>query len=107
MFSLLVVLVGLSDSRHTSNEYGKPFPNVLVFITDDLGYSDLSCFGNEMIKTPNIDKLAESGLQLKRMYATPSDAGSMAAVLTGRYCQMNREENYMINSTFKYKFETL
>lgn len=59
--------------------------NVIIFIANDLGFSDLSCFGNDLIKTRNIDNLAERGLKFTRMYSMPSDVGSMAALVTGRH----------------------
>jgi arylsulfatase A-like enzyme len=62
-----------------------------------LGYSDVSCFGNKLIKTPNIDKLAENGIKLTRMYSMPSDAGSMAAIQTGNFVYAyNRKKNRLI-----------
>ena len=42
-------------------------PNIVFILADDLGYSDLGCFGAEFIETPNIDKLAENGLQFKEI----------------------------------------
>ena len=61
-------------------------PNVLVFLVDDLGIADLGCFGNDTIKTPNIDRLAEQGARL-RHDVTPDSicTPNRAAFLTGRY----------------------
>lgn len=61
-------------------------PNVIVILCDDLGYGDLGVFGNGMIRTPNIDRMAAEGARLTTFYAsanvcTPSRAG----LLTGRY----------------------
>ncbi len=61
-------------------------PNVILILCDDLGYGDLGVFGNGMIRTPNIDRLAREGARLTNFYAsanvcTPSRAGLM----TGRY----------------------
>ncbi|OON96268.1 MAG: hypothetical protein ATN31_09860 [Candidatus Epulonipiscioides saccharophilum] len=57
-------------------------PNVILFNIDDLGYSDISCYGSKKNETPNIDKLAENGIQFTNFYAsaslcTPSRAGLM------------------------------
>ena len=42
--------------------------NFLIILTDDLGYGDLGCFGNQTIKTPNLDRLASQGMRLTSCY---------------------------------------
>ena len=61
-------------------------PNIIIFLVDDLGIADLGCFGNDTIKTPNIDRLAEEGARL-RHDVTPDSicTPNRAAFLTGRY----------------------
>jgi len=59
-------------------------PNVIVILTDDMGYSDIGCYGSE-IHTPNIDKLAMNGLRYTRFYNTARCSPSRAALLTGLY----------------------
>ena len=61
-------------------------PNIIVFLVDDLGIADVGCFGNDTIKTPNIDRLAEEGARL-RHDVTPDSicTPNRAAFLTGRY----------------------
>ena len=61
-------------------------PNLIVVLADDLGYGDLGAFGNGVIRTPNIDRMAAEGVRLTTFYAsanvcTPSRAG----LLSGRY----------------------
>lgn len=61
-------------------------PNIVMLFADDMGYSDLSCYGNPVIRTPNLDHMAASGVRMTSFYAaasvcTPSRAG----LLTGRY----------------------
>ncbi|MFK7851089.1 MAG: arylsulfatase [Akkermansiaceae bacterium] len=60
-------------------------PNVLVILTDDLGYSDLGCYGGE-IETPNLDRLAANGLRFSQFYNTAKCHSSRVSLLTGRYC---------------------
>ncbi|XP_070545921.1 arylsulfatase H-like [Ptychodera flava] len=60
-------------------------PNIVLFLVDDLGYGDLGCYGNEMMETPNIDRLASEGLKFTRMYSQSACTPSRAALLTGRY----------------------
>lgn len=61
-------------------------PNIVLILADDLGYSDLGCFGSE-ISTPNIDRLAAGGLQMTQFYTTPRCCPTRAALLTGVYPQ--------------------
>nr|XP_060625864.1 arylsulfatase H-like isoform X1 [Anolis sagrei ordinatus] len=61
-------------------------PNILLIMVDDLGYGDLGCFGNDTIRTPNIDQLAKEGAKLtQHIAAAPLCTPSRAAFLTGRY----------------------
>lgn len=57
-------------------------PNFLVIVADDLGFSDLSCFGGE-IRTPNIDKLARNGLRFTDFHAAAACSPSRAMIMTG------------------------
>jgi len=61
-------------------------PNVLIILTDDMGYSDIGCFGSE-IKTPNIDRLAANGMKFSQMYNTAKCYPTRACLLTGVYFQ--------------------
>src|SRR5665213_586834 len=61
-------------------------PNIIVILADDLGFSDLGCYGSE-IPTPNLDKLAATGLRFTQFYNTPRCCPSRAALLTGLYPQ--------------------
>lgn len=59
-------------------------PNVVFIIADDLGYSDLSCYGQEKFLTPNIDRLALNGIRFTRTYSgTTVSAPSRASLMTG------------------------
>jgi arylsulfatase A-like enzyme len=67
------------DSRH---------PNIVLILADDLGYGDLSCYGNDVIKTPNLDSLAKSGMKFTDFHSNgPVCSPTRAALLTGRYQQ--------------------
>ena len=60
--------------------------NVILFLVDDLGWMDLSCQGSKFYKTPNIDKLASSGVRFTDAYsACVVCSPTRAAVLTGKY----------------------
>ena len=60
----------------------KGAPNVIVIMADDLGYSDLGCYGSE-IATPNLDELAAGALRFSNYHATPMCSPTRAALLTG------------------------
>ncbi len=61
-----------------------PKPNVVIIVADDLGWADVSFHGTE-IKTPNVDRLVEEGVQLNRFYVCPVCSPTRAGLMTGRY----------------------
>lgn len=61
-------------------------PNILVILMDDMGYSDIGCYGGE-VSTPNIDGLAEQGIRFTQFYNTAKCMSSRASLLTGLYAQ--------------------
>lgn len=62
-----------------------PKPNVVVVLTDDQGYFDVSCHGNGRIRTPNLDKFASEEIQFSRFYVSTVCAPTRASLMTGRY----------------------
>ena len=82
---LTVTSVGCAQKK-TFNPASTSKPNVILIITDDQGYGDLACHGNEVIKTPNLDKLHSDGVRLTDFHVGPTCAPTRAALLTGRYC---------------------
>src|SRR5215217_1235611 len=59
-------------------------PNIVLIVADDMGYSDLGCYGSE-IQTPNLDRLAAGGIKFKQFYTYPRCCPARAALLTGVY----------------------
>ena len=59
-------------------------PNILCIMVDDMGYSDVGCYGGE-IDTPNIDKLADNGLRFSQFYNCGRCCPTRASLLTGLY----------------------
>lgn len=78
-------------------------PNIVFILTDDLGYGDLGCYGQQTLKTPHIDQLASDGIRFTQFYAgSPVCAPSRASLMTGRdsgHCRVRG--NY---ETGKYGF---
>ncbi len=80
-----VILVCAVSAGSGQAQQAPPRPNIVVFLTDDQGYADLSSFGHPTINTPNIDRMAREGIRLTSFYAAPSCTPSRAQFLTGRY----------------------
>ena len=72
----------LSATRANAAEATRP--NILVIMSDDMGYSDLGCYGGE-IRTPNLDGLAAKGVRFTQFYNTARCCPTRAALLTGLY----------------------
>lgn len=84
--SLLIpaALLGASCSRSAEIGRQPQRPNIVVILADDLGYSDLGCYGGE-IDTPNLDALARNGIRFNRFYNTSRSCPTRASLLTGLY----------------------
>ncbi len=83
---LLVVMLSAMASAAEARQ-----PNVVVFLADDLGYSDLGCYGGD-IQTPNLDALAKNGLRFTQFYNTARCWPTRGALLTGYYAQQIRRD---------------
>src|SRR5712671_3045801 len=59
-------------------------PNIVVILSDDMGFSDIGCYGSE-ISTPNLDRLAANGLRFTQFYNTARCCPTRASLLTGLY----------------------
>jgi len=93
--SLLLLVLLLQLGAHCAAAGANPPPpNVVLILADDLGFSDLGCFGSE-IATPNLDHLAGEGLRMTQFYTTPRCCPSRAALLTGLYPQQAGIGNMM------------
>jgi arylsulfatase A-like enzyme len=66
-------------------------PNILIVLADDLGFSDLGCYGSE-IQTPNLDRLAKGGIRFTQFYNTARCWPTRGALLTGYYAQQIRRD---------------
>ncbi|MEC8333330.1 MAG: sulfatase [Verrucomicrobiota bacterium] len=84
LIGITCLSIGLLKSEYLKEAEQKP--NFIIIFTDDQGYNDLSCFGSDTIKTPNLDLLAEQGRKFTSFYvASPVCTPSRAALLTGSY----------------------
>lgn len=79
--SCLLILFGVWIAHATAADQ----PNIVLVLSDDLGYGDLACFGNKSLHTPHLDKFAAEGLRLTSCYAGhPNCSPSRTALMTGR-----------------------
>ncbi|MBM3876296.1 MAG: sulfatase [Verrucomicrobia bacterium] len=60
-------------------------PNIIFILADDLGYTDVACFGSKYYETPNIDRLAAQGTRLTRYHVSQNCQPTRAALMTGQY----------------------
>ncbi|MCM8536592.1 MAG: arylsulfatase [Lentisphaeraceae bacterium] len=80
--ALLITLFLTSCSTAEATKEKKP--NVIVILSDDMGFSDIGCYGSE-IETPNLDKMASNGLRFSQFYNTGRCCPTRASLLTGVY----------------------
>ena len=81
---LLTSLFLACQSEQVQQPTPDPRPNILLIMADDMGYSDLGCYGSE-INTPNLDGLAKSGVAFRHFYNTARCCPTRASLLTGLY----------------------
>jgi len=89
---ILLLLLAMASTGLAKNDQPatKP-PNIMLILVDDMGYSDLGCYGGE-IKTPTIDSLASNGLRFSQFYNSARCVPTRAAILSGYYAQqINRD----------------
>ena len=84
----LIILFSCTGSHKSSDKVAvNERPNIVLILADDLGYSDVGCFGGE-INTPNLNSLADNGLRFTRFYNTSRCCPTRASLLTGLYNQL-------------------
>ena len=80
-FCFFILALGLSAQDQ---------PNIIVFIADDVSWNDYGCYGNDGVRTPNIDELAANGIKFTNAYLTASSCSpSRSSIITGRYPHNN------------------
>src|SRR5210317_1959102 len=80
-----IVTLGVAALAATSIHAAPQNPNVVVILTDDQGWGDLSLNGNKNLSTPSIDSLAREGASFESFYVCPVCSPTRAEFLTGRY----------------------
>ncbi|MEM1294165.1 MAG: sulfatase-like hydrolase/transferase [Verrucomicrobiota bacterium] len=85
---LILALVCASLSQLESANPPVEKPNIVLILSDDLGYADIGAYGNELNQTPNLDRMAEEGLRFTDFHSNAANCSpTRAAILTGQYPQ--------------------
>ena len=77
--------LAMEGSESATSENSGRKPNVIVIMTDDMGYGDVGINGNTMLKTPHLDELATQSVRMTDFHVDPTCAETRAALMTGRY----------------------
>lgn len=95
--SFLAILAGPGDSFGVPHFVASPArPNVITIFIDDMGWSDLSCFGGKQTTTEHIDRLASEGIRFTQFYVnSPICSPSRVALSTGQYPHRHRITSYL------------
>jgi arylsulfatase A-like enzyme len=84
--TLLLVALAVPPANAAKPSRRTNLPNLILIVADDLGYGDLGCYGQEKIKTPNLDRLAADGMKFTQAYAGNTVcAPSRSALMTGKH----------------------
>jgi arylsulfatase len=89
LWPVVGLLLGLGFAGMAAENQTRP--NIVLIVADDLGFSDLGCYGGE-VRTPNLDRLASNGLRFTQFYNTARCWPSRASILTGYYAQQVRRD---------------
>ncbi len=107
--TILVLLLVITFSQCKSPPENEK-PNIIFILADDMGYGDLSCYGQELFETPNIDRLAEEGMRMTSCYAGSAVCGpSRSVLMTGQHTGHTRvrANSCKVGGTLGYKGDNL
>jgi arylsulfatase A-like enzyme len=89
-YILIIIIAGFVLSCNNTQVQQKP--NIVLIMADDVGTEVLGCYGGTSYKTPNLDRLANTGLKFTNCYSTPKCSPSRVKIMTGRYQFRTTEE---------------
>jgi arylsulfatase A-like enzyme len=88
LLTIVISLIQISSATGVEGDRDRSTsrPNMIFIMADDLGYGDLGCYGQKLIQTPNIDRMANEGTRFTHCYAgAPVCAPSRSALMTGQH----------------------
>ncbi len=95
---IIAVLIVVVMPQFVRADNGDNGPNIILVFIDDMGWADLSCFGNKDARTPNIDRIAAEGIAFEQFYVnSPICSPSRVAISTGQYPQRWGITSYLNN----------
>jgi arylsulfatase len=83
--SVLAAACILPECRSLAGDLAGSKPNIILILTDDQGYGDLSCHGNPILKTPNLDRLHHEGRRFTDFHVSPTCSPTRCSLMTGRH----------------------
>ena len=89
--AFLTICVWLANTVSLTAAEGSLRPNILLIVADDVGYSDLGCYGGE-IDTPNLDQLASAGIRFSEFHVNPMCVVTRTSLMTGH--EHSQSDNY-------------
>ena len=102
---LLAALLAASLSLGETGAGRNSRPNIVFILADDLGYTDLSCYGSKYYETPNLDRMAKQGIHFTDAHVSaPNCQPSRAALLSGQY--MTRTGVYTVGSIERFDWRS-
>src|SRR5580704_14421662 len=81
----ILAVVGLTACGARAAAEPQTPPNIVFLLTDDQGYGDLSCHGNPILKTPNLDRLHDEGVRFTDFHVSPTCSPTRSGLMTGRH----------------------
>ena len=95
---LILTFVVVLEGAFLSSAYAQDKPNILLLLADDLGYGELGCYGQKIVRTPTIDRLANQGMRFTDFYAGNAVCSpSRAVLMTGKpspFCTVRGNSGY-------------
>ena len=89
--AFLTICVSLANTASVTAAKGSLRPNILLIVADDVGYSDIGCYGGE-IDTPNLDQLASDGIRCSEFHVNPMCVVTRTSLMTGH--THSQSDNY-------------
>jgi arylsulfatase len=91
-FIIIILIAGCAPKAAQQEQQADQRPNIILILADDMGFSDLGCYGSE-VNTPNLDRLATNGMRFTQFHNTSKCFPSRASLLTGLYAhQVNMDK---------------